>query len=58
MAIDAKAVITMGYWYTTASELTVRIASWGWIGIVTAPVISAFRKAKGWVSLRARHKLR
>ena len=57
MALDNKAITTNGFWYTTAAELNVRIASFGYIGTATAPSIVTII-ATAWLSLRSHLGLR
>lgn len=59
MAIDPKAVSTNGYWLNTATELQVRISSWGYIGSAFSPIPSLVNLLReGWITLRGMFRLR
>lgn len=57
MAIDAKAVISIGLWPTVISELNERLLSHGLLGTFEEPVTITGRFKK-WIALKCKHKLR
>jgi hypothetical protein len=46
MAVDGKAIVTLGYFPTITAEFTVRVISLGFIGTALGPIIGgAIRRA-------------